>query len=223
MKGNVYDKKNDENKQKLQKFGEESCKMKKQMILVLGIITILTAAGCGKQESKDSQVGNMVSETEKTVEVESESMLESQEPMIEQKNDNFRENDASEIERAEQDEWGVALSAKNVTPTGITLVISRVGDKGLGEVITGEWYALEQKTEDGWNELEDIIEDKYGPMWHDIAWLIEENISRERGIDWEWLYGELVPGEYRIAKKIIASGADGDSVEKVYYAEFRIE
>ena len=42
-------------------------------------------------------------------------------------------------------------------------------------------------------------------------------------VNWEWLYGELEPGTYKIIKSVSDFRGPGDSDDKTYFAEFVIE
>jgi len=54
------------------------------------------------------------------------------------------------------------------------------------------------------------------------AWIIPMNDSVEWNVDWEWLYGQLSPGTYRIVKEIMNFRGTGDYDKAEYYAEFTI-
>ena len=55
------------------------------------------------------------------------------------------------------------------------------------------------------------------------AWIIPINDSCEWEINWEWLYGQLPAGKYRVGKEIMDFKGPGDFEKAVYYAEFVIE
>lgn len=52
--------------------------------------------------------------------------------------------------------------------------------------------------------------------------MIYTNGATEWEVNWEYLYGELPAGEYRIAKKINDFRGTGDYDTYTYYAEFTI-
>lgn len=62
----------------------------------------------------------------------------------------------------------------------------------------GEWYKIEVYKDDKWYDLETLVED---PMFNLVGYETDENNEIRFVIDWEWLYGELSPGSYRIIKK----------------------
>ena len=121
---------------------------------------------------------------------------------------------------AQKDELGVSLSAEEVTPTGLKLVCMQVGDGPTGELQTGSWFALQQKDEQGeWVDVPALLEDV---AFTDEAYMIYTNGATEWEVNWEYLYGELPAGEYRIAKKINDFRGTGDYDTYTYYAEFTI-
>ncbi len=120
------------------------------------------------------------------------------------------------------DAWGVSLSVKDVTPEGLTIVCTQSGVTPSGELNTGSYYILERKESDLWIPVADILEDtEVG--WDAVAWIISMNGVTEWEVDWEWLYGSLVPGHYRIGKEIMNFRGTGDYDKEMYYAEFEIK
>ena len=117
------------------------------------------------------------------------------------------------------DTWGVSLAAKNVTPTGLTIVCTQTGGEGVAELHSGQYYVLEEYRGDNWHECEPVIEN-YG--FTEEAWLIPQGSSVEWNVDMEWLYGELMPGTYRVGKEITNFRGPGDYDSAIYYAEFTI-
>lgn len=126
------------------------------------------------------------------------------------------------IENSEIDAWGINLSADNITPTGLTLICNQSGGQPTGDLDTGSPYWLETKTDDQWVTVE-TLNLKYEIAWTTEAWIIHKNGSTEWNVNWEWLYGELPAGSYRIGKGIMDFRATGDYDTNVYYAYFEIE
>lgn len=120
-------------------------------------------------------------------------------------------------------EVGVLLTVENVTSTGLTIKCSQAGRKPTGELITGSWYCIEKWTsENGWEDVEYILkENEVG--WNDIGYMISEMGAVELEVDWEWLYGDLPAGKYRIGKEVMDFRKTGDYDTAMYYAEFNIE
>ena len=52
--------------------------------------------------------------------------------------------------------------------------------------------------------------------------MIQEDSPYETAIDFEWRYGKLEPGRYRIVKTVTDFRVTGDYTDYVFTAEFRI-
>ena len=68
--------------------------------------------------------------------------------------------------------------------------------------------------------VETII-DNYA--WNAIAYLIPKDGTYEKEINWEWLYGKLPKGNYRIGKEIMDFRESGNFDKRIFYAYFEIE
>ena len=120
-----------------------------------------------------------------------------------------------------QEDWGITLEAEDITPGGLTIRCTQSGGNPTGELNTGSWYIVENWTqENGWKEVDYVIKDNIG--WTMEAWLIPANSTSEWEVDWEWLYGKLPVGKYRIGKEIMDFREPGDYDKAIYYAEFEI-
>ena len=120
-------------------------------------------------------------------------------------------------------DWGITLTAENVTPTGLTLKCTQSGGTAIGALQTGSWFRIERLTQGKkWKEV------KYLDQESNICWTLEainipNNDSTEWNINWEGLYGELSPGTYRIAKEVMDFRETGDYDKQIYYTEFAID
>lgn len=121
-------------------------------------------------------------------------------------------------------QWGAVLTARDVTPTGMTLVLSRVEGCPTGELQTGTWYRLERQEDGVWTALETLPQEE-NVGWESIAWLFPEpgQEGYEHTVDWEWLYGALPAGQYRMVKEVMDFRTAGDYNTAEFYAEFVIE
>lgn len=119
------------------------------------------------------------------------------------------------------DEWGLTLTAKDVTPTGCTIVFTQSGGNPTGELETGSPFEIERYKNGKWTEVEPIM-DKYDINWTDEGWIIEKNASVEFKEGWKTLYGELPAGKYRLGKSVYDWRKPGDYDKKMYYAYFEI-
>ena len=117
--------------------------------------------------------------------------------------------------------WGITLNVSKVTPKRMTLECNQSGGEPTGELQTGNWYIVERWTkENGWQEAEYIIDGNIG--WTEEAWMIPMEATTVWEIDWNWLYGELPAGKYRIGKEIMDFRGTGDYDTSIYFAEFEI-
>ncbi len=121
--------------------------------------------------------------------------------------------------------WGLTLSVKNVSATGLTLVCTHSGGALTGELETGEPYLLITLTDGTWKTVEELPlpEGVDGRAWNSLAYWIPKDGSREFEINWEWIYGELPAGTYRLIKGFMdfRGTADYDSFD--YWVEFEIQ
>ena len=119
------------------------------------------------------------------------------------------------------DDWGITLTATDVTPAGLTLVCTQRGGMTEGELGTGNEYSI-SKNEDGtWVDvayLPDIT-----VAWKDIFYNIPMNDEVRWEIKYQFVYGELPKGEYRISKDIVFFPSDTEREEQGYYATFEIK
>jgi len=131
------------------------------------------------------------------------------------------QNTKPSVSGEEPDEWGITLSAEDVTHTGMTLVCTQSGGKYKGELQTGTPFYLERFVEGEWFPVTAIPEEEIA--WTLVALGIQPNTTTKWKVDWEFLYGYLEPGTYRMAKEIVDFRGPGKYTEKTYYVEFGIE
>lgn len=115
--------------------------------------------------------------------------------------------------------WGITLSVKDVTESGLTLVCTQSGGELNGELQTGSEYKLIVLKE-AWEDVPTIIED-YG--WNCLAYMVFEDDVTEFECDWEWLYGKLPAGTYRLVKGFTEFREAGDYDTFPYWVEFEIK
>lgn len=118
--------------------------------------------------------------------------------------------------------WGISVSVKDVSPTGVTLVISQRQGNIKGELQTGTPFSVEMWNGSFWQPYDTISGQPL--VWTMLAYPIMADSEREFRCDWGYVYGELPEGKYRISKEISdfyhsATGYDTHS----YYAEFEIK
>lgn len=127
-------------------------------------------------------------------------------------------NDKWWVFAKEETSWGITLSTKDETPTGLTIVCEQAGGEPTGELQTGSYYILEKLVDGEWTE----VELKCEVAWTMEAWSIPKDSTVEWNVEWEWLYGELTTGNYRIGKSIMDFRGAGDYDSRMFYAEFAI-
>lgn len=116
---------------------------------------------------------------------------------------------------------GITLTAENMTPTGMTLKCSQSGGAEIDELYTGSWYVIESWTQkDGWKEVDYAATEEI--CWDEVAWIVPLDGETAWKVDWEWLYGELPAGKYRIGKDFTGAAENEESYSAVYYVEFEI-
>ncbi len=125
---------------------------------------------------------------------------------------------ASNVETGTPD-WGLTLSVKNVTPSGMTLICTWSGGELAGELETGSRYTLQALENGNWVEVPFLAE----ANWTMEAYVIQKDKDAEFEINWEWLYGKLPAGTYRICKEFMDFRGAGDYDEALFYAEFEIK
>ncbi|MCD8036754.1 MAG: DUF4163 domain-containing protein [Clostridiales bacterium] len=120
-----------------------------------------------------------------------------------------------------EDSWSVELTATDVTSTSLKLSCTLVNGETNVEYDTGSMYWIEKKDDDAWVSVVTLHQGE-DLAWTSEAYIIPTDGSAEWTINWEYLYGELPAGEYRIGKTIYAYRGAGDYEEAVYYSEFAI-
>jgi len=116
-------------------------------------------------------------------------------------------------------DWGLTLSVKDVTPVGLTLVCSRRGGNPTGELECGTDYHLKVLEDGTWKDVPTVIEEY---AWNSLAYWIWEGQDTEFTYSWEWLYGKLPAGTYRLTKGFMDFRGTGDYDTAVYWVEFEI-
>ena len=90
----------------------------------------------------------------------------------------------------------VSISIEDVSSTGGIVIIKDTNEEPY---TYGEWYKIEKNSNGKWIEVDTVISD-YG--FNEIAYLTNEDGEVRFAIDWQWLYGELSPGNYRLLKEV---------------------
>lgn len=118
-------------------------------------------------------------------------------------------------------DWGITLSVKDVTETGLVLVITQAGGEPTGELDYGSAYHLEVLHDGVWEAVPYAIEGDL--LWTSEGHFVLMNSAEEKDLSLENIYGKLSPGTYRIGKEFIDFRGPGDYDTETYYAEFEIK
>ncbi len=117
------------------------------------------------------------------------------------------------------DQIGLSFTLKKISPSGATLVFRNYDtDAPTGELEYGDDFLIEIQKDDIWEEVPIQLEGNYG--FNDIAYVIPAEGISEQELHWEWLYGTLAPGTYRIRKNILDFRGTGDYDKHTVYAQF---
>ena len=121
------------------------------------------------------------------------------------------------------DTIAVVMEVSDVTPTGLTVHFRQYEKRDVGDLIYGDGYRIERLEGDDWVELPVIPEN---PLFNDIGYFIPSEGEAQLAVDWEWLYGKLDSGTYRITKEVIVkewSDPSSQPLKCLLAAQFIIE
>ena len=90
----------------------------------------------------------------------------------------------------------VSISISDVSSKGATVTIK---DTNKNPYIYGRWYQVEREKDGQWYAVKPVI-DNYG--FDDMGYLPDAQGELKFVIDWQWLYGELPSGNYRLLKQV---------------------
>ncbi len=115
----------------------------------------------------------------------------------------------------------VSLEVKedSITPKSATFTL-KSHKKDAPSYTYGEDFILEKKEKDNWESIVPIVED-YG--FSAIGFTLFPGDERDIEVVWEWVYGDLPKGEYRIKKNIYPNLEEYDFKEYYIAAEFNID
>ena len=183
--------------------------MKKRLLTALAVTVILGLVACGKEPVGDPPGFQQIISVFK---------LNEEGAVLENVDGECVE--LPDIEDKGFPNWGLSLSVEDVTESGLTLVCTQSGGEPTGELQTGGDYKLIVLKDGTWQDVPTIIED-YG--WTAEAYMIPKDNSTEFDINWEWLYGKLPAGTYRLTKGFMDFRGSGDYDTFAYWTEFEIK
>ena len=122
--------------------------------------------------------------------------------------------------------WNLELQVTDVTPSGLRAEFIQHGvinPRDGGELMFGSEYTLEKWVDGSWEPVE-MLPQEYDVAWTTEAYLIGQNSTAPFQVDWEWLYGQLPPGQYRIGKGVtLRYYLLGNTEHETFYGTFTIE
>ncbi len=101
---------------------------------------------------------------------------------------------------------GVSMHIKEgtLTDSGATVIIRDTSNR---KNIYGEYFRIDRKENNEWVELDTAPQENGAAIgFNNIGYMIGETHEREFVIHWEWIYGHLPKGEYRIVKDTSEAG-----------------
>lgn len=113
---------------------------------------------------------------------------------------------------------GVTMEVIECSDTSVTVRITNDTDK---DIQCGSAFYLEiQDEETGeWRKLDTVIDNA---AFTDVVYMIQKDSPYEKVIDFEWLYGKLEPGRYRIVKTVMEFRGTENCTDYAFTAEFSI-
>ena len=124
---------------------------------------------------------------------------------------------AAESASASGASWAPVLTVEEASPTGATIVFRQTAEDIDGILVTGNEYFLQQYVNSHWEAVPTVTQE--------ITWSSETfaiyAIPREK-LDWQWLYGTLPEGRYRIGKPVTIHRDTVNQVSTTAYGEFTI-
>lgn len=93
---------------------------------------------------------------------------------------------------------GLKLYSQRIDEKGARLYFYQSGGNAEGELFYGEDFSLEVLDKDTWR----AVPGKADTAFHDIAYKIPRDQAAEFEVNWDLIYGQLSPGEYRLGKTV---------------------
>ncbi|MGN0313859.1 MAG: immunoglobulin-like domain-containing protein [Fusicatenibacter sp.] len=103
---------------------------------------------------------------------------------------------------SENSELALMVSVVHISDKKATLRFQQYDASAADELFFGENFIIEEKKEGSWFEADHTIDRDSVYAFDDVAHIIQMGETTDYEYDWEWLYGSLEPGEYRIAVEI---------------------
>jgi len=134
------------------------------------------------------------------------------------------ENQAEHLEETETGAWNLEMELMDVSSTGLVVKFVQTGifhGSDRGQLMYGTDYTLEKLEAGQWVAVEALPQEN--PVgWATVGYTIGLNSIANHHIDWDWLYGQLPAGHYRIGKRVTLDYPLDDDQNQMFYAEFTI-
>lgn len=121
------------------------------------------------------------------------------------------------------DEWGLLFTFYPESGNKGKIVFSQNSTIGKpkGTLMTGAAYTIQKKQNNEWKDVPTITD---APVqWKGVAYQIPMDDSFVMDINYEYIYGELSEGEYRICKNVDDYIEPGNQTQKTYYYNFEVK
>ena len=187
--------------------------MKKIGIVVLDIVIVLIIVGLGIKFQRSSAIG-IIGGADGPTSVYVNKVQEKDEKEAVVKVVSVDHN-------PEINDWGITLTAKNTSPVGMTIVCTQADYEVTGELFTGSSFSLSRLVDGEWKAV-DYLPQEHEVAWTSEAWIIPLEGTVEWETNWDWLYGELPQGRYRLEKGIMNLTEPGNFETCIQFIEFEI-
>lgn len=108
---------------------------------------------------------------------------------------------------------GLSMTIKENTLTNTSATIIITDNSGKYNTF-GNWFRIDKKVNNEWREVESI---HFNYVFNEIGLLTNDNNQLELDEDWEYMYGKLEKGSYRLVKNVYDDG------EKYFSVKFDIK
>ena len=113
------------------------------------------------------------------------------------------------------------ILAMNITEVSSTAIAVELVNDSYCEIGYGEYFWIEFKDDGEWHIL--APKDNENFTFIDILYILEKNSSGTWGYVFDYMYGELPEGEYRLVKEFTVFSGKDDSGENITLAaQFKI-
>lgn len=134
--------------------------------------------------------------------------------------DSEEEGQQAQAETIYDPEAGVTVTLQDISNIGASIVVRREDEDAGAKVTCGDAYILQRRVDGEWQDAETVIED-YG--FAAIGYTVACGQEISNYYKWDWLYGVLEPGEYRMVYDVFRK-TEGAGSSQTYreYIRFRL-